>query len=264
MLKNGFTLVETLFGIALAGVTLLVAFVLMHQFYRGYIEIQEKLETEKALTMAFSILQRQLTLAVNVERSTTSLNSVSIAANAPGKILEYNGTSMAGVGGQIDTIALFVKENGGFQTPPSTSYAPVGIFYRRPTPTTSGVLFIDGSTLVSKTPSYSQPFFSSIVELTTSNFDFAPGGALTSMEFSITMRKFLESDTRRWVFCPQVDIDNNVGGCVVPGAVSFRDATRTMKVTFSNQILRTTTARNLNSNSPFERVFGSLYLFPYR
>lgn len=269
MSQRGFTLIETLVGIFLSGVTLLVTFVLAFEFYRSYTEIQNKLDVEKSLTMAISQLQRQLSLAVNVSAVTTSLNSVNIGLSDTGKIRDYTaGTTMGSVPGAIDTIALFVRERGGHQTPPMSEYGPVAIFYARPTPRTTGTLFINvDSTTTSKTPSYSDIFFSNIVSFTLTNFQYNPVGAgtsmlqLTSVEASITMRKFLSADTTTWNFCPPADISAATSGCT--GIRSYNDISRTLRIALSNQIVATTSPRNMDpTTSPFERVFGNLYLFP--
>jgi type II secretory pathway pseudopilin PulG len=270
MLQRGFTLVEALVGILLSGATLLVIFTLAFEFYKSYTEISNRIETEKSITMAISQLQRTLSLAVNVDPVTTSLDGVSVGLASTGKILDYaTGNVMGATPGKVDTVALFVREKGGHQTPPASEFGPVGIFYARPTPRTSGVLFINvdssGSAMV---PSYSNIFFEHIVEFTMTNFHRSPGATpadqrLTSVEVSLTMRKFISSDTKTWNFCPPTDIANAVAGCT--GIVgSYKDITRVMRIALSNQIVADTSPRDKTAASPFERVFGSIYLFPSR
>lgn len=262
-LRKGFTAVELLIGIMLAGITLLAAFLLMFYFYRAYNEIQNKIEAEKAVTLATFNLQRALSLAVNIEASPIPFEGLNLAATDRGKIRSnFVADTMGASPGVIETVALFLREKGGYQATARSEYTPVGIFYVRPTPTTSGVLFIDTNALGTLSPSYDDMFFQNITEFSLTNHVNSPNGVLTSVEFSITVRKFISSDTKTWNFCPALDITNAVAGCTTDKS-TFMDITRTMQVTFSNQILNDG-LRDVTGAGPYERVIGNLYLFPQK
>ena len=256
---------EVLVASFLLAITISVASFLAVSFYKHYQEIVLNVDTEEALLGATFGIQRNLSLAVDIAEATSSLNN-SVQLAGIGRIAAFDGTSMGSTPGGIETIAIFLRENGGHQTPARSDYIQTGIFYARPTPTTSGVIFIDSAKTGSLFPKYSGLFFDKVVEFSVGNFEYSTGLSpqLTSVEVSITVRRFLSEKISTWNFCPQTDIDNAVAGCTAVDKANFRDVNLKTRVTFSNQIINTSDPRSTASTAPYERTFGNLYLFPQR
>lgn len=259
--KNGFTLTELMVGTVLMSITTLVFLYLAQYLYSNYNDIQSKIQTEKSLVVATYNMQKLLSLAVNLNTTAANLNGVNTPLGQ-GLINDYVMDSMNGAPGAIDTVGIFLREKGGYQTPGASDLAPAAIFYARPSPTTSGVLFLDVSASgVNMTPSYSGVYFDKIVEFYLSNFLKSPSGVLTSVELSITMRRFLNETVSGWTFCPAKDIQNAVAGCTGTNT-TFKDVSRKTRITLSNQILSASNPREYSPTAPYERTFGNLYLFP--
>jgi prepilin-type N-terminal cleavage/methylation domain-containing protein len=263
--EQGFTLIEVMISVFLTSIVASVAFYLMYFFYLNYHAVQGKLQTEQSLVQSIYQIQRVLSLAVDVKSAPGSLNGAVIALGQPGEIRDLAVTSMGGTPGQIDTMAIFLREKGGYQAAPNmmSEYAPAAIFYARPSPTKSGVVFLDVNSTGVMSPDFGDSFFDKVVEFSITNFISNTTPTLTSVELSITMRSFLESNPRGWNFCPQADITAAVGGCSSPLFTSFKDINRKVRVTFSNQVIRAKSPRfPQNLTAPYERTFGQIYLFP--
>ncbi|HEY1080015.1 MAG TPA: prepilin-type N-terminal cleavage/methylation domain-containing protein [Bdellovibrio sp.] len=263
--NHGYTLTEVLVASFLLAITISVASFLAVSFYKHYQEIILNVDTEEALLGATFGLQRNLSLAVDMAESAVSLNNTVQPAGA-GKIIQFDGRSMGATPGQVETIAIFLRENGGHQTPPRSDYIQTGIFYARPTPTTSGVIFIDSAKAGNLSPKYSGLYFDKVVEFSVGNFETSLGSdpKLTSVEISITVRRFLSEKVGTWNFCPQIDISNGVAGCALTGKATFKDVNLKTRITFSNQIINNSDPRSVVGGTPYERIFGNLYLFPQR
>lgn len=263
--NRGHTIIEVLVALLLLAITTTVALFLASSFYKHYQEITYNLDTEDALLSATFGLQRSLSLAVDIAPAAAPLNGTTQPAGA-GRVLEFDGRSMSSAPGQIETIAVFLRENGGHQTPPRSDYMHTAIFYARPTPTTSGVIFIDSAKTGNLSPKYSGLFFDKIVEFSVGNFEYSTGTSprLTSIEVSITARRFLSEKISTWSFCPAIDIANGVAGCAGADKATFKDINLKTRITFSNQIINTADPRSTLSTAPYERTFGNLYLFPQR
>jgi len=263
--NRGYTLTEVLVASFLLAITISVASFLAVSFYKHYQEIVLNVDTEEAILGATFGLQRNLSLAVEMAESAVSLNNTVQPAGV-GKIIQFDGRSMAAAPGQVETIAIFLRENGGHQIPPRSDYIQTGVFYARPTPTTSGVLFIDSAKAGNLSPKYSGLFFDKVVEFSVGNFERSLGSdpKLTSVEVSITVRRFLSEKVGDWNFCPQMDISNAVTGCTTANKASYKDVNLKTRVTFSNQIINENDPRSVTPGTPYERIFGNLYLFPQR
>ncbi len=260
--RRGISLIEVLAGTGLAAATALVAAFLAITFYRYNSQNSANVESEIYLLTASRDLHRALSMAADISLEPGSLDGVSLVGGQ-GKIRNYIADVMGPTPGQIETVAVFMRESGG---PPGlfvSKFISTGIFYARPSPKTSGVLFIvsepGGGPL---TPKYSDLFYGKIVEFYISNFYYTRG-VLTSVEFSITARRFLDSDVSKWTFCPQKDIVGGVAGCTGTHA-TFRDVVYKTRVTFSNQVVRNTDPRTSAASAPYERLLGNIYLFPQR
>lgn len=263
--NHGYTMTEVLVASFILAITISVASFLAGSFYENYQAIIQNVDTEESLLGATFGIQRNLSLVVDIEEAASSLNNTVQTAGI-GKIAAFDGSSMGSTPGQIETIAIFLRENGGHQTPPRSDYIQTGIFYARPTPTTSGVIFIDSAKTGSLSPKYSGLYFDKVVEFSVGNFQYSTGPTprLTSIEVSITVRRFLTEDVSLWTFCPKIDITNSVAGCTGANTVLFKDVNLKTRVTFSNQIINTSDPRNYLNTAPYERTFGNLYLFPQR
>lgn len=263
----GYTLVEMLVASAIFGVTALVAFFIAASFYKNSVEIQENIEAEKSLVTAMYNVQRYIGLATKLQQVPGPLNGVSLAAT-DGQIVNYNMISMNGQPGQLDTVAVFQREDGGYQTPPASILVPTGIFYARPSPTTSGVIFIASNPAGTLTPSYSGLFYERVVEFGLRNFlsvSNSFGNNITSIEIHITMRRFLDERINRWHFCPAEDIKNAVAGCDTGNKAPFKDISLTTRVALTNQRTALSDGRSTDPTiAPYERTFGNIYLFPQR
>lgn len=269
--RKGFTLVEILVGIGLGSIVMVVAFTLIFFFNENYVMIENKIQTERALIQATYNIQRSLALAVNISDSLGAINpGKTLAPTDSGLVRNFNATTLGGNAGTVETVAMFLREKGGYQvapTPLKGEYAPTAIFFLHPTPTKSGIIFLDVNTTGVMTPGYNDVFFERVVEFSVNNFLFSntPVPILTSVEVSVTMRNFLSPDPNRWLFCPPADVSPTpIGACNLPNMASFKDNNRKVRVTFSNQVIDNTSpsADPSNPSAPFERTFGQMYLFP--
>lgn len=266
--NSGYTLVEILVASAIFSIISLVAFFIAASFYKNVIELKENIEAEKSLVSAMYNVQKYIGLATRIRQVPGPLNGAVLAAN-DGQIVNYNMVSMNGQPGQIDTVALFQRENGGYQTPPASLLVPTGIFYARPSPTTSGVIFIASNPAGALTPSYSGLFFERVVEFGLRNFFFVTNSAgvsnLTSVEVHITVRRFLNERIDRWLFCPAKDITDGVAGCAFSDKAPYKDISLTTRIAITNQITAASDGRSSDpALAPYERTFGNIYLFPQR
>lgn len=264
--ERGFSLVEGMIATMLLGGTTLLASMLLLSLMRQKNEIHTNVDAETALLMGVYNLQKTLSLATKLEVVAGSLDGANRLAGE-GAIRDYVMDSMNGNPEKIDTVAIFLREVGGHQATPRSDLIPTGIFYSRPGPKKSGVVFITQNTSGALQPSLSDAFFDKVVEFSITNFYYAgvaPNRRISSAELFFTIRRFLTDDVAKWNFCPKKDIQNNVTGCATTNSATFNDVSFKIRVSFSNQILADSDPRNANANSPFERTFGSLYLFPQR
>mgnify|MGYP001423346280 FL=1 len=157
------------------------------------------------------------------------------------------------------TLAIFQREMSpaNFGTPIKTA-----VFFRRPEPTTSGMIFIDpgSNTAADMRPNYSDEFLDRIVFFRMEKRRHATLNVTTRLDFTIRFRYHLAS-TRTTTWCPQLDRDNLVAGCT--NVATYRDIERNFSVLLRNNLVRPAGAASMASTgSAFEeRVLGNLFFF---
>lgn len=164
-----------------------------------------------------------------------------------GSYLEnYDGTN--GFTGTIDTVAGFLREFGRMES----RIRPSAIFYNRPSPTSSGVIFlIRGTAGAAMTPTYRQIYIDRVVEFSLNNFTVVRNNRLSSADVRITIRKFQRNAPIQWRWCPPANGADPSCQTTIP----FRDITRTMKVSFRNNDLWPLDPANQSG------IFGNIYFF---
>ena len=158
----------------------------------------------------------------------------------------YNGN--VGFTGVVDNVAGFLREYGRMES----RIRPSAIFYNRPTPTTSGVIFlIRGTAGVPMTPTYRQIYIDRVVEFSLDNFTAVRNNRLSSADVRITIRKYMRNAPRQWRWCPPANMADPSCATTVP----FRDMTRMMKIAFRNNDIWPLDPANQSG------IFGNIYFF---
>lgn len=287
--ERGFTLLELVVGLALAGVALLAAATFMTTLYGRYIHIMNRASAvESQLNAAFN-LRQVLGLAVNVDMTQPYPGKGSIeglAVTSPIGPLTSSGGLVVGASfdhigdcgaSNVSTVGAFLREAGGQGTagsPITSNLVATGIYYMCPTATTSGVIFMDfganpknALTTVTTSPSYGKVYFDRVVQFDIVNASQGTSGPLTSVEISITVRSFFgtpQPSQMNW--CPSADIANGTAGCTQailksPNMAAFTDFAESFQVTLGNQILGIDPSNTTTTS--YQRVLGNTHFFPF-
>ena len=258
----GLSLSELIIGIAIMGLTLSVGGSLMWFFYEKEYDLRERILMETEILRAGYHLQQALGLAVDVRQAAGALEGFNVNAGIQGQIRNLTIDTMGGAPGTATTMALYRREAGGMGLLQRSDIKGTGIFYQRPTPNTSGVLYLDlGFAGGAMTPDYNDTYFGRIVEFGLSNFEFSGPAmnVLTAVQANITMRGFMGSHMNQWNWCPRGDIVAASPGCAGPIVGNYRDYQRIFRVVIRNQII----GANPRGGAPMERTLANTYFFPF-
>lgn len=234
-------------GIVFMGIAALSQFI-----QRGDLVSRERMRVQENLLQLTYLLRSQIAQAVDLRLAAGNFipSNYNLTAPNTGQMVQYR--RPAGNFGQVDTLGVFFREAGA---PGTSDLRPTGMFFQRPTPTTTGVFYID-TLSASPAPDFDDNFFDKMVEFEADNPQVGGTPArLRSMDFRIVMRFFGDPDTTRWRWCPKADIDAGVFDC--RPQVPYHDLEQVVRVSFRNNVI--------NDTSPFtgtpERVFGQLYFY---
>lgn len=250
--SRGVTLVELIISMGIVSFVVMVTVVLLIQLNKKKLQIDDRMDSESGLLRAEWILRTYLSQAVNMYGTgNTSLDGY---GGPTGRIRLFNGISST-LTPAINTVAVFNREAGN-RGMGGSAIRSTGIFFHKPTATSSGVVFVDaGANPAAISPDYSDLFIENVVEFETRNFTYHqndPSRPLLSAEIRIVVRYFTtENTSKSW--CPKADIAANV--CTQP--TNYKDDERIFRVFFRNNDLNTT-ARGGNLR---EFAQGFLYFF---
>lgn len=253
---RGFTLTEILVSLVVISVGLLAlsTVALMgfneFQFTRGKLLAQgEAMRLQYLLTSYFG-----QAVKVGNGNPQTAVNT--------GGVLQFNYDEMADAATPVTLIASFQRDAGGRGAALANiigDYRQTGIWWVRPTPTTSGVVVIDGDpagTSGNITPDYGDQYIGRLTEL---QFQRELGGLgnarLAAINVRAVFRYYRPGVPAIW--CPQTDIANAVAGCV-NSRFSYVDVTRSFRISLRDNILNDDSQ---TGGSIAERPLGLVYFF---
>jgi len=260
--KKGFSLAEVLTATGIATIGLAVLMSLYMTINSHFIGTRERFQAQATASHAEYLLRLIFSQAIN-------LQSVASLPNNPGAGSGqiYNGINfptIASAPGDWTTLAVFLREAAHLQGTGNGSLKQTAVWYRRPSATTSGVLFIDTGAAVAwpgggVQPSYSDDYIDRISYLSiqvNTHPSYAP--QVVSLDFHLRIRYHLDPSTgTNW--CPQADI-GVTAGCATKA--TWRDLDQTFSVVAHNNILHNAGALMTTSGvSSEERVLGNLFFF---
>lgn len=252
--SKAFSLVELLVATVLNGIVILAMGTVYFQVTQTQ---QNMLEEKKGLDTALRAgyyLQNLLTQAVGL--SWAGPNNLNMASGT-GQLRQYYWDSNLVSAQDVHTLGIFWREAAGSAQTRSL-FRATGLYFQPPTPTTSGVLFIDtgdkldagGNPLLA--PEESDISFDSFVSFRISQPSVRVGGSLAAVRIQYVIRTFRSSNAAmRW--CPAANM--GIGPCVYDGV--FKDHPVTLNILFRNNSLGPAT----NSSVGVERLFDQLYFF---
>jgi hypothetical protein len=271
--QRGFTLIQVLTGVAMMAIVGLVVAGVFTWLNNEFLATTDRLKTETLAAEAEARLRGYLSQAVYMQFTGNPGGNLGAG---PGQFRGEIGANQQRIlydqMGDIPapgwrTIAIFNREgNVGDNAMPAQWRAVqkrTAIFYRSPTATTSGVLFIDdGSQAGAMAPGFNDQFFDRIVLLDITKNRHPTFDRIISLDVKMRFRYHSPGANRVW--CPSLDINNGVAGCTARSF--FHDIETSFNILLRNNLLRDSTMVNLASSvgQNEERVLGSLYFFqPY-
>lgn len=268
--KKGISLVELIVGMSIGLVGLLTVVSLFRFGTNGFMHSVKKAETKEYLSTLAHRFSTIFTYSQNLIGVTVPPLTTNIAAGNPGEVLlgSWNSLTTTAPGTWI-TIANFRRELGFFADIAGnrrSQFKQTGIYYFTPTPTTSGVLFINygGSGATPMTPSYSDVYIPKVTELIIDSAQYSNPVAgvtyLKSFRVQIAIRDFSSGGPAQWRWCPAGDM-SIVANCSTTAL--FKDFKQDFYVTVANTVLAVPDAVN-NNLTTAERVLGSVYMFPIK
>ncbi len=267
--QRGFTLMQVLTGAAMMAIVGLIISGVFQWLNNEFLSVSERLKAETMAARAETLLRQYFAQAVYIQNTGNPPG----AANGPGMI---RAEIPAGNPNQIlydqiadvptwRTIAVFQREfSVGDAVVPAAWRADArrtAIFYRGPSATTSGVLFIDDGSADPMVPSYADIYIDRLTYLSITKNRHPTFDRVASLDIRMRFRYHLPGRTRNW--CPQLDITNGVAGCT--GVQNHREIEASFNILLRNNLLRAPGANMASTGSNAEeRVLGNLYFFrPY-
>ncbi len=231
--------------------------------------LEQRLDAELYAERLTWVFQQYIRYANDVEfHGNVNLNNYSFDFNDPtstGRIRTYTFNTGVNNNASVDTIAVFAREVGQSRigVPGRSQHVRSGIFFQRPTPTTSGVLYFSDAQPAAADilPSRASTFFPRLVEFRVFNpvsRNVTGGGPrMLSVDMEFVIRKFFLVRGNQPSWCPWAD--RALGICGVGNNnlanQSFQDYRKTIRLTFRNNNIAS------NFTAAFYSVAGFTYLF---
>lgn len=270
--EHGFSLMEVITAVAVSGVVLLLVSTLSLYAYTQFQTMRARLEAETSANRLEYLLKTYLSQAVNISGAAgltevTGANFTIADANATGQWFGNPNTAVAwnritDLVGDWATLGVFVREIGTGVS--GGELAPTAIWFRKPSPTTAGVIFFDnGATPANMAPDYNDQFVSGITRFEFQRQDIAASGAagsvasLSSLRISYAIRYHLRPGAVTLGWCPRADIDAAVAGCVDANN-NFREVEKNFNVVIRNNFRA---LASVNGTPGDVRTLGRLYFF---
>lgn len=271
--QKGFTLIELISGTGILAILVLVSTVLVSWAIARFMNVKERLTAEATAYQAEVFFRNTFSQAIDIA-FTPGVIPVVLPGNtgrirhAAINLVSSPNTATFTFDQMSDTaawtpIALFYREqsvglsgatgNNSIGRPLRTS-----IYYREPTPTTSGVLFFNMGARAGLGPSYADPFIDRVSMLSISKIRHRQHDKVASIEVQLNIRYHPNLRFGR-TWCPANDILAGAAGC--NANVSWRDFQKTFTVPLINNLMKPS---GTFANSPVtseERSLGNLYFF---
>lgn len=268
--ERGFTLSELVTSIGVFSILVLVASVLSSWAIYRYYSVRDRLITENLGFQAETVFRNTFGQALDIEFNNSNIpNNLSLTSRS-GRVYSNLGSTgflfdEMGDSANWQNIALFYRENAtGLRSGTGAvrgNPLPTFVFYRRPSLTTSGVIFFDLSagpnSGVFMNPDYGDVFIDRVSTFGITKVRHATYNKVTNIEVLIRLRYHMFTGRgRNW--CPQTDIQNGVGGCTMVS--NWRDLEKRFTVTLKNGLVK---AAGVGSSvvTSDERTLGNLYFF---
>lgn len=272
--ERGFTLSEVVTSLGVFAVLVLIASALSSWAIYRYYSIRDRLIAESMGFQAETIFKNTFGQALDIEFLDSSLPTSVTEPSPTGRIYSNIGSTgflfdQMGDSATWQNIAIFYRENGtGLRAGTGAvrgAPSPTFVYYRRPSPTTSGVIFFNLSTPPTNgafiSPDYSDLFIDRVSTFGITKYRHAIYDKVTNIEVLLRIRYHMFTGSgRNW--CPQRDIQNGAGGC---GLMSnWKDLEKRFTVTLKNGLMKP--AGMTSPGQPYvvsgdERTLGNLYFF---
>lgn len=269
--QKGFTLAELVSSLGVFSILVLLATVLSSWAIYRYYSVRDRMLAEEMAYRAEVAFKSFFSQAVDVNYS-----SGSVPQNLGGQTgrIYHNSVIGSGQGFLFDQrsdssnwtrVATFYREQstgltGGAAA--SGSLMKTAIFYREPTPTTSGVIFFDISSPSSSnalvSPDWGDLYVDRVSTFGMTKFTHSIHNKTTSVEVYLKFRyhSFSGSGTN---WCPQLDIQSGTSGCGIQ--TTWRDLEKRFMVVLSNNLMKTQGSYTASAVAAEERTLGGLYFF---
>lgn len=271
MCKKGFTLTELMIAATIGGILILIISAIAIIGFTQMNSLKDRLAAEENVTRLELLLRQTIGQAVDITGTNiTYASPYAVSTRNGGLRASFNWTDMT-QGSNWNVIGHFLRESGGsgLQTSDDGNMGnlmPTAIFYRRPTATTSGVLFFNlGRAITATNPnypsmsaSYSEPFIDRISLLQMEKNVNVSYNKVTSVRFRVSIR-YHEFGSSARVWCPVQNINAATAGCVT--TARYRDLQREFTILIRNNLLKSAGAAGLTGSTSEERTMGPLYFF---
>lgn len=251
--NRGFTLSEILVSLVVISVGLSALCTLALFGFNEFLYTKNKLETQAEAMKFQYLLTSYLSQAVNVGAGDPNVTL------AQGGLRQFDFDQMGDPGGDFTLIGTFYRDVGGRGAAVGSvvgTYNPSAIWWRRPTATTSGVVFFDSGITTPMTPGYEDQYIGRITEL---QFQREIGGVtadrLAALNVRVVFRFYRPGTGSLW--CPESDIVNGVVGCANNGVV-YVDLEKSFRVVLRNNVLNDQS--QTGATLP-DRALGLIYFF---
>lgn len=198
---RGYSLVELLIAVALQGIVLVMMIQVFTQVARMQSDLTEQKKSEETSMSVGYFMRSIVGQAVDLGwAGPVSLNSGCCIAGR-GLIRQYDSYNVAPTTtADVDTIGVFWREWAPSIDAPTSQFVGTAIFYQRPTPTTSGVLYIDLGSRAggAMAPSADDMIFDGLVGLSVTDAQVSAFGAVSSVRVRFTTRRYrdIQNDWR--------------------------------------------------------------------
>ncbi|HAG92292.1 MAG TPA: hypothetical protein DCL41_10485 [Bdellovibrionales bacterium] len=279
--QKGFTLIEVLIATGIFAVQILAVSVIASWAVSRFYSVRDRIITETLGYQAEVAFQSVFGQAQNIRFRGAAGNEIvlPVMPNNVGRIMHTNLVTASSANFMFDQmadavgwqrIAAFYRESATGQGTASTAVAgrPSATFvsYMPPTANTSGVIFFDMATPVganpNSSPSYQDLFIDRVSAFGIAKTKHPTHDQVVSIEVFLRLRyhEFGGSSGTSW--CPAVDIQNNVAGCLPGGRpVLYRDIEKRFVVPLRNNLMKIEGVLASSGVSAEERTLGNLYFF---
>lgn len=286
--NKGFTLTETIVGLALAS----IAAIAIAALFFGLVDLQKNFEMQArdeqerwdAEKQIRSFLQQAIDLRYVASSDPNALNFWDGTGSFTGAIRAFDSDTEWGKPPGTHTLAVFWREetrstsssiSGGPPLPPTnltSFFQRTAVYFQKPTPKTWGVLYIDPGLSVNLAPDRSDFLFEGLTRVQIKNIKTKPSIGLdpkdqepvVSFDLELTFRKYIGVQGQsQLVFCPRALIGTS-SQCQTD--VPSRDLVRTIRVTLRNNVLGVSPTVDLPA-PPYQgqqfgaRVYDQIHFF---